>query len=250
MRCCRPHNRRLRSPPAPSPVSTAARGGTSASGSRARVTPSRAVLVIAAVLVLAVGLILGIRLTGSESQPDAAGQTQSSSDDKPGSVTADDDSPQEPAPPTDVTCWDGTRSASRAACPPVRGLPGMRWLFPSFNRAFGDCQATRLYDGKVNARKCTVRLSDGGSAAVVYSEWGSFALGQQHYLRKYGPAAFSQSGMNVWATAFQKTNYQSSRMFAATFPYSVTFAARSPALVRQAVGLLSVRTPAGRVGYR
>ena len=205
-----------------------------------------ALLVAGVVLLLALVGVLGAALllqdgssntpvspiaapTGATSEAPTTGAT--------GSVEGDTS-----APP--IRCWDNAPAESYSACPALRGVAAMRWLFPALGRDFSSCEPASAYDGKLRAYACKVEVPGDHGARVVYSEWTTFAIGDGHYRRKYGSPDRLDSVFNVWATVYVSERFQTSRMYSSSLPFSVTVASKSERSATQIMSRLESRSPA------
>lgn len=148
-----------------------------------------------------------------------------------------------------VRCWNGQAAAAYNACARLRGASAMRWLFPTLERDLSSCVPASAYDGKIRAFECMVSLG-GYSARVVYSEWGSFQLGDDHYREKYGAPDRRDGQFSVWTTEKRAKNYQTSRMFASKLPFSMTVAASSEEAASEVMRNLPFRGSAQTDLYR
>ena len=125
----------------------------------------------------------------------------------------------------------------------------MRWLFPSLARDFARCDPGTVYAGKLRVFECVVS-EPGRRARVVYSEWGTFELGDSHYRRKYGIPDRTDAQFNVWSTTWVSDNFQTSRMFARGLPYSVTVASSSKDAAAEVMAGLRFRSVTETDPYR
>jgi len=180
-----------------------------------------------AVLLLVGSALIGAALLGGEASDVGAapGPETAGADAEVGAQTAQEDG-SDSEPEQQIQCWNGSKRETHAQCPPLRGIAGMRWLFPSLAEDFSRCSPGAAYDGKVRALGCAVD-SEGHSARVVYSEWSTFGSGDRHYRRKYGTPDRSDGQFNVWSTVWVSNNFQTSRMFSSRLPFSVTVASES-----------------------
>lgn len=141
-----------------------------------------------------------------------------------------------------IRCWDDNPAEGYSACPALRGVAAMRWLFPGLARDFSSCEPASAYDGKLRAYACTVEGAGNRSARVVYSEWTSFALGDSHYRRKYGSPESRAGGFNIWDTVYVSERFQTSRMYSSSLPFSVTVASKSEQLATEVMNRLEIRS--------
>jgi hypothetical protein len=148
-----------------------------------------------------------------------------------------------------VQCWDGGIRASHTECAPPRGVAAMKWLFPGLARDFNRCNDAAAYDGKVRAFGCTVLYGD-QTARVVYSEWQTFKLGDDHYRRKYGSPDRTGPQFNIWGAVWVSNTYQTSRMFTSGLPYSVTVASKSQAAATSVMERLRYQPADATLPYR
>ncbi|CAN5362572.1 hypothetical protein BH09ACT12_BH09ACT12_34210 [soil metagenome] len=96
-----------------------------------------------------------------------------------------------PAPPASapapvVVCWDRSQHPA-TECPPPSGLPGLRWVFPSFDPSDDTC-STVVYKDNGSPRpleySCKVRIA-GTTAWVNYSERSSLDRGLNYFANRY-----------------------------------------------------------------
>lgn len=182
--------------------------------------PAGVVAAGAAALVLVVGLVAGLVLLGQDNPPnrsEPAGTIAAGTDPSPDAPSS---SPS--AATDDVRCWNGDSRPSAEECAAVRGVSGMRWAMPPLDRRFGQCEPATAYDGKVRAFGCALTTARGNKARVTFSEWSSYDAGDEHYREKYGAPDRTDSQFNIWDPTFVKDDFQTSRMFAAGLPFSVT----------------------------
>lgn len=208
-------------PPTWSPVTSAPPPPPPPPSRPRRQVPGGVIAAVAAALLLVAGLVVGVLLLGGDDQPSttaSAGTVAETGTDPAPTET----SPTPSAAAEDVRCWNGESRPSVDECAPVRGVAGMRWAMPPFDRRFGQCEPATAYDGKVRAFGCTLTTARGYTAKVTFSEWSSYDAGDEHYREKYGAPDRTDSQFNIWDPTFVKDDFQTSRMFAAGLPFSVT----------------------------
>lgn len=201
---------------------------------------------IGTALLLVVGLAVGAVLLrlGDDPAPPTAVTSE-------GSAVGTDPSPVEEsrtAAPS-VTCWDGATRPAVADCAPVRGVAGLRWAFPPLDRRFDRCEPAAAYDGKVRAIACDLTTQRGNTARVVFSEWRTFEDGDDHYRDKYGAPDSDDGQFNTWSPAYIKDDYQTSRMFTAGLPFSVTVASSDRGIADAVMSGFSFRPSAETKPY-
>lgn len=88
-----------------------------------------------------------------------------------------------------VTCWDDSEAIA-ADCPDPAGLPGLRWVFPSFRPAADRCKKVVYRDvgtPRPLEHTCTVRVG-GGKARISYSERTDLESGLRYFDQRYAGA--------------------------------------------------------------
>lgn len=210
--------------PVTSPTSEEARREVDQRGRR---LPATGLVAIAAALLLCVVLVVGaILVTRGRSDPVPPLGVPTNTQRSDPSLTSSPSHSTTQDTPGPVDCWNGLSRPTAQDCSPIRGVAGLRWVFPSLSSRFSDCDPSSAYGDKVRAYGCTVTTASGRSARVVYSEWATFESGDRHYRAKYGTPNRRSSQFNVWSTTFVGTNFQTSRMFNRELPFSVTVASQ------------------------
>jgi hypothetical protein len=154
----------------------------------------------------------------------------------------DDEAPSTPTNPDSVTCWDGSVTELVTDCPILSGPTGMRWVFPTLDARYDSCAPTRLYDGKVTAIHCKLPLDSAAVAGVTFSEFGSAAETEQHYLSKYGEPRRRGDRRIFGPTLIGTSQYQTSAVFADGRRWSVTAAASTPEDASDALDRVRMRS--------
>jgi hypothetical protein len=171
---------------------------------------------------------------GTRTTPSSAPSTED-----PGAVS-EDPAPTETQPSTSPTatdepsvrCWDGSRSADKASCPPLTGESAVRWVFPSIDR-FGGCRLGASGDpaGVANQYVCDID-SDGSAATIYYREWASSADAESFYSGKYGVEGlpiYGPDGTLVFHQWESRATGEAVRLFVrAPFSASVSVGSEAP----------------------
>lgn len=92
----------------------------------------------------------------------------------------------DPVPEPVVTCWDDSASIA-ADCPDPAGVPGMRWVFPSFRPGSDRCTKVAYRDTRTPRPlefTCQVRIG-GGRAEISYSERSDLERGLAYFAATY-----------------------------------------------------------------
>ena len=173
--------------------------------------------------------------TGTESDPSAPDAEPTG--DAQASDTANPEPTTEP-----TTCWDGSAAAVVTDCPDLTGSSGMRWVFPSMAATFDTCSPARIYDGKLNAQACRVRLPGGGLSGATYSEFSSAALAESHYVAKYGEGRRDGDRLVFGPAQTTGSQWQMSVTFADGRRWSATAAGPTAAKVRQTISAIRMRS--------
>ncbi len=141
----------------------------------------------------------------------------------------------EPAPARVVTCWDDSASAV-ADCPDPAGLPGLRWVFPSFRPAKGSCEKAADRDTgtpRPLEYTCQVRVG-GGKARVTYSERSDLERGLRYFTKRYDgvrPVRTAGGARLVYrSTSPRKDGTYDVTVALTTYPFAVTVSAANERL--------------------
>jgi hypothetical protein len=126
-----------------------------------------------------------------------------------------------------VTCWNGKQAAQPSACSVPKGLKGLRWVFPSFDRDFDKCylRPVRNADPVTRPIRSWFCPSKPGSlAGTSYTEWPNHSVDVTKYDREYPtpPATFDIAGRHVgyrWRLKSPLTNGLSKGLYKVTFVY-------------------------------
>jgi hypothetical protein len=124
---------------------------------------------VAAVVLLAAGTVAGVR-AATDDRTDSSGDTAG----------------------RQVTCWNGARVPGRGDCTAPEGLAGLRWVFPSLDRDFEQCNR-RLDvtpDPSLRSWWCLVKGGDPGEG-ISYGEWTEPEASRSFYSRQYGTPAYN-----------------------------------------------------------
>lgn len=129
-----------------------------------------------------------------------------------------------------VTCWDDSEAIA-ADCPDPTGLPGLRWVFPSFRPAADRCSKVTFRDvgtPRPLEHTCTVRVA-GGKASISYSERTDLESGLRYFDERYAgsrPVRTAGGARLLYSSsAPRKDGTYDVTVALTTYPFAVTVSA-------------------------
>jgi len=149
-----------------------------------------------------------------------------------------------------VTCWNGEETARRGQCTTPRGVAGLKWVYPSFERDFNGCQAVPdpTPAEKVSAWFCP--FAGHPQEGVRYNEWSSAsdaeAWHELHY-RSYDPEPLHMGSRRV-GDLWRRLKSDENGLFTATavyqdWPFSTSVQSRTSVGVDTGCPRVVLRSP-------
>jgi hypothetical protein len=160
------------------------------------------------------------------------------------------DPPDRSLPP-EVTCWNGTVER-QGDCPTPAGVPGLRWVFPSFDPRGDDCARIPGVGADAPPLQWGCRLPiDGEEVRVVYSVRSAVEQMHNALAGRYGEPRRVADGERLVYRLDERTD--EGYVLAAAYadqPYAVTVTAATIGLRDRALTRLVRFRPAERVVER
>jgi len=101
-----------------------------------------------------------------------------------------------PAPP--ITCWDGTRVATRNTCTLPTGAKGMAWVYPTIDADNTTCVVVPAEKDVAEAWSCT--FTDGTIGTVLYERWADATAANARYPADVEVGTFELNGNTAGTT--------------------------------------------------
>jgi len=142
--------------------------------------------------------------------------------------------PDPHAVPPEVTCWDDQTRPS-GECGQPDGLPGLQWVFPSFQPDQDECTQVQLPPRKL-ARPLEYRCPaefEGQQVTLTYSRRTSTEAGRKFVAKLYAGVTPSQVADGILAyrdPAVRKGDLYETTVIYTDVPFSVTVGAPDPEL--------------------